>query len=210
MLLQHLPPDQSDFQSWSAALYAQLEELEKQKQLQFQKQGLAAHSHLLEDGKPCPLCGALEHPHPLIAAEQTTEMETLDKRIKGQKLLRDDIATWSNQLNANAIRLEHVGLDRKAKIQEKERIGLHLQTLAIEQMDLKQIQSRDGLLQFIQKTDQAVRKKDELEVTLKRQRAELETVRGQIEKGEANLSSYEQKLIQLQSASDFYQEKRNS
>ncbi len=200
-LLKNLPADQSDFQSWSAAIKAQLEELDKQKQLQFQKQGLAAHSHLLEDGKPCPLCGASEHPHPILAAAQSSEIEALDKRIKAQKLLIDDIATWSNQLRENTIRLEHVVQERKAKTQEKETVGLHLQNL-MEQMEVQQIQSRSTLLEYIQKSDQEASKKEELETTIKKLRAELETIRDQIEKGEANLSHYEQKLIQHQSASD--------
>ena len=32
--------------------------------------GIAGYTHLLEDGRPCPLCGSAEHPHPAAAGDE--------------------------------------------------------------------------------------------------------------------------------------------
>ncbi len=57
--------------------------------------------HILEDGKPCPLCGALEHPFATALPEKD---DTLEKEIKETE---EELSTWSKKLSATEADLRH-------------------------------------------------------------------------------------------------------
>lgn len=49
------------------------------------QQQLALFSHSLEDGKPCPLCGANEHPTPLVGEDVTNKIDLIVHKIQESK-----------------------------------------------------------------------------------------------------------------------------
>ncbi len=57
---------------------------EKLKQVEQLKSGnmLQAVSHMLENGKPCPLCGSVDHPSPFVPLEGQATLSNLEKEIK--------------------------------------------------------------------------------------------------------------------------------
>lgn len=74
----------SDFEQQVRAAEDKLNVLRQQEsQLKVQAQ-LAQYAHTLQDGVPCPLCGALEHPDIAAIADVSKELQELNKLIEQQ------------------------------------------------------------------------------------------------------------------------------
>lgn len=77
-----------------------LEILELRKEKQFLEASLESHRHKLENGEPCPLCGALEHPY---ADNKPKRISDLDKQFKEKKR---EVERLKNELSKKTNRLE--------------------------------------------------------------------------------------------------------
>lgn len=64
-LLKKTGLETPDFSTIRQTISEQLQSAQKERERLLQQQGLFAYSNHLHTGKPCPLCGALEHPTPL-------------------------------------------------------------------------------------------------------------------------------------------------
>lgn len=74
----------SDFEQQVRETEDQLNVLRQQEsQLKVQAQ-LAQYAHTLQDGVPCPLCGALEHPDIAAIADVSKELQELNKLVERQ------------------------------------------------------------------------------------------------------------------------------
>lgn len=70
-----------------------------QRDNQLLEASLESHRHKLEDGKPCPLCGALEHPYAVDSPEKESESERLlNEKEREVRKLNDLISQQSNKL----------------------------------------------------------------------------------------------------------------
>jgi len=82
----------SDFERQVRDAEAKLNTLRQQEaQLKVQAQ-LAQYAHTLQDGSPCPLCGALAHPEIAVIADVSKELQQLSVAIEAQNNLLKQVA----------------------------------------------------------------------------------------------------------------------
>lgn len=67
------------------------QKLEALRESLIRTQGLATHAHLLENGMPCPLCGASEHPNPLQSGEAASALLQAETDLKQANHILEEI-----------------------------------------------------------------------------------------------------------------------
>jgi exonuclease SbcC len=86
-----LPIEEKSLESWLSSQKLLLHQLEAERESILRNQGLASHAHLLESGKPCPLCGADHHPNPIQDEAQQQQLIEKEQQIHQQKSQLDRI-----------------------------------------------------------------------------------------------------------------------
>lgn len=102
-----IPKSEKTIETWLKTQKNLILKLENERDKLMQKQGLTAHAHLLEDGKPCPLCGSLNHPHPLESEAEKAEIKHKNEEINREKDQLETILTLIQNQKENQIHLEN-------------------------------------------------------------------------------------------------------
>ncbi|SHO64050.1 AAA family ATPase [Algoriphagus zhangzhouensis] len=118
-LQSKIPSDFEKVEDWLQEQKKRISEVEKMRENALRNMGLHAHAHLLEDGKPCPLCGAAEHPNPLSAEKQEKEARQMDLRLSEEKNVMEDILHLIQQLKEQQLYLDNHRRNIQSKGQEK-------------------------------------------------------------------------------------------
>lgn len=197
-LLQTLPQGHKNFETAISTSKNQLQELEEEKDNLGKKAGLAAHAHLLEEGKACPLCGSLSHPGPLEAEKESQTLSLLQEDIQNLKELLENLQTQSQQHREYSIHLSN-SRDQKDKLsKELEQLDNHLELLS-QQLTLQGIPSQEELARKITETETIIRKKEESLEKLKGLRSQWEKERRLLEEEESRLRAAENELVGIRS-----------
>ena len=99
LILDEIPTQYENIENWINHVKNELKTLEYEREILTQKQGLAAHVHLLHAGDSCPLCGAHEHPNPLKIDLGNEELNAKKTQITAANDELDRIATISQSLS---------------------------------------------------------------------------------------------------------------
>ncbi|SFB56007.1 AAA family ATPase [Algoriphagus aquimarinus] len=192
-----IPANESSFETWLITQKTTILELEKQRDLLMQKQGLAAHVHLLHNGEACPLCGALEHPNPLEGNDQSG-LAQKDLQIGQAKLLLEQIHTSKSNYSEVAFQLENHQKGASIKgieLQETE------QNLSSIKSSLAQIgiEGHEELLAKIQAIEHSSQTREKLLQEVKSLRKNWDSERILIDQSEKELQQAQLKLQSVQS-----------
>lgn len=77
-----LPNGIKSLEEWLELQKTEVKKIEVLRESLIRSQGLATHAHLLENGMPCPLCGANEHPNPLQVEEAAKALAQTETDLK--------------------------------------------------------------------------------------------------------------------------------
>lgn len=104
------------FETWKSAFTEESElltitknEFETTKQGLVLAKGLAQFSHSLVEGESCPLCGALEHPHPMHPQDVSNEMVEVEQQL--QEIFEKEKALRDSEEKAKSLELTISNLD---------------------------------------------------------------------------------------------------
>lgn len=128
VIVDKLTDEQKDIVKFNAvikteydAIAVQKKELEKQKSGLEVHQKLTGYAHELHDGSACPLCGSLEHPHPI---EQTDVTEDLKQVISALQALEVEIVNLQQQQVEVEKALDHKKLLENNCTEEQAQLAL--------------------------------------------------------------------------------------
>jgi len=186
-LLRTLPNEFETLDNWFQGQKEKLKKLEIERDTLIQKQGLAAHVHLLHDGTPCPLCGALEHPNPLRSESEVYHLEEKNKEFSAEKALLEKIGNAIQRNKELAIHQENNLNNTQSKKTEIGEITLQLANLKSRLASLE-IETAEGLTGQIQKMAESGKAMEKLQLALKTLRKNYDAEQEIIEKVEVELN----------------------
>ena len=116
-------------EEWLALQKTVVSQLEISREKLLRTQGLASHAHLLENGKPCPLCGASEHPNPLQVSASAAALEQAEVDLKQGNLELDTIRELIQKKSIEEI--QYSNLQKNQNLKEQEKLGIEKQELSL-------------------------------------------------------------------------------
>lgn len=126
LILDEIPAKYENVENWLNQVKNDLKILESEREILIQKQGLAAHVHLLHDGESCPLCGAHEHPNPLKIDLGNEELNAKKTQITSANDEIDRIAAISKSLSELEIHAQNHLTNLLAKESEIKNLNTNL------------------------------------------------------------------------------------
>ncbi|SMD43600.1 exonuclease SbcC [Aquiflexum balticum DSM 16537] len=196
-LNEKLPESTNSFEAWIHSQKQTIQTLDSEKEKLMRQAGLAAHAHLLINGEACPLCGAIDHPHPL-AETNNNALESKNREIELAKSLLERIITWKQVYSEQQIRLDNQNTN-KAKTETEINI-LSGQIKKLKQNLIShQVDTKETLDELIQNSDKAIQKREKLLQMIKELRKNLEERQIEFEKEERQIREAEQTLLGLSS-----------
>ena len=116
-------------EEWLALQKTAVSQLEMAREKLLITQGLASHTHLLENGMPCPLCGASEHPNPLQATASAAALEQTELELKQGNIELENIRALIQKKSIEEI--QYSNFQKNQNLTEQGKLGLENQELAI-------------------------------------------------------------------------------
>ncbi|SFU19694.1 exonuclease SbcC [Algoriphagus locisalis] len=215
-LKNKIPANLGSLESWEVSQKSAIQELEKQRDGVIQKQGLAAHVHLLHQGEPCPLCGALDHPNPL-EGDGAVDLGEITQQIQSAKLLLEQIQTSKSTQSELRFHLENHQKNSAAKKKDlqqlrenlssikttlaKEGIGSHAELLTKIQAIEHSSQSREKIIQEVK----TLRKNWDAErILIDQSEKELQQAQLKLQSVLSNISSKKEEIRDMAFCKQFF------
>jgi exonuclease SbcC len=173
-----LPKEVESLEDWLETQKTRVKTLEVLREGLIRTQGLGTHAHLLENGKPCPLCGASEHPNPLQSGEAANAMLQAEQDLRQANHILEEIRDLLQKKSLEEAQL--VNLQKNLTQKELEKVALHNQEQEIGvRLKLAGIDSNEQLQKQITQLEQAFQDTENIQQqlnTLRKSSAELRIV----------------------------------
>ncbi|MBN7813808.1 SbcC/MukB-like Walker B domain-containing protein [Algoriphagus pacificus] len=161
-----IPKSEKTLETWLKTQKNLILKLENERDKLMQKQGLTAHAHLLEDGKPCPLCGSLNHPHPLESEAEKAEIKHKNEEINREKDQLETILTLIQNQKENQIHLENHAANVNSKNADIQKIEVAFDSMQ-KMLSSHGISNEEELKTKVGSLSQAGKMKDKLQNEIK-------------------------------------------
>ncbi len=148
--------------------YLGLKDLQKERDEMALKDKLKEFAHSLEDGKPCPVCGSVEHPAPLKSDDLQDELDKIYNRIRKGEIIIEKARKYLDKLKELKVNIENEQKnieDEEKKLKEKK---LELESF------IKSFKWQDFSYDKPEEVNLAFKNAEKLTEELKKLRIELE------------------------------------
>jgi len=195
-----------DIDNWESILLQQETDLNstlsslQQEETQLKVQAkLSEFSDNLTDGQPCPLCGALEHPYPMVSHDTARKMQEVLNKQQEIKQELQQLKANHQALTAAATRWK----DKKLQLAQLESNLQHLEEKQKAHQELFQWSEfsptdKTAFLAYKDKNQLAETHIKSGEATLKGLREQHQSSLAKIEKYKASLTEFEQNVVVLE------------
>lgn len=194
----NLPTGFENFKDWSQNTEDKLSILAKKREKLIIRIGLLSHAHTLQNGEPCPLCGALEHPHPLNQSTEDSELSELDEKIRMAQLEIKRAGHLEGELNLVNQQIQNHQKNSAQYEEEVNKLNHDIKSYR-ESIGSFGLSDMEALDLFLDTAKQNSAKKKQFETDLKHLRKEAETAIDTKEKADAKSQTATAELEKLNS-----------
>lgn len=120
-----LPKGIKSLEEWLELQKTEVKKIEALRESLIRAQGLATHAHLLENGMPCPLCGANEHPNPLQVGEAAKALAQAETDLTQANHALEETRELLQKKSLEEV--QQSNLQKNLGQKEQEKIALHTQ-----------------------------------------------------------------------------------
>ncbi len=218
----HLPEGVKSLEDWLELQKSEVKKLEAIRENLIRTQGLATHAHLLENGMPCPMCGASEHPNPLQSGEAAKALLQAEIDLKQASHALEEIRELLQRKGLEEAQLSNLQKNQEQKLQENEILQNQEQEIwgqlkILELADQEQLRQRiDELEHAFQATETIQQQLNTLRKTSTELRGGLEDATQKLQEAKLNLQDFlsrikskEQEIKDLDFCNPYF-EKSNS
>ena len=192
----HLPEGVKSLEDWLELQKSEVKKLEAIRENLIRTQGLATHAHLLENGMPCPMCGASEHPNPLQSGEAAKALLQAETDLKQASHALEEIRELLQRKGLEEAKLSNVQKNQEQKLRENEVLQNQEQEIwgqlkILELADQEQLRKRiDELEHAFQATETIQQQLNTLRKTSAELRGGLEEAAQKLQEAKLNLQDF--------------------
>ena len=192
----HLPEGVKSLEDWLELQKSKVKKLEAIRENLIRTQGLATHAHLLENGMPCPMCGASEHPNPLQSGESAKALLQAETDLKQASHALEEIRELLQRKGLEEAQLSNVQKNQEQKLRENEILQNQEQEIwgqlkILELADQEQLRKRiDELEHAFQATETIQQQLNTLRKTSAELRGGLEEAAQKLQEAKLNLQDF--------------------
>ena len=192
----HLPEGVKSLEEWLELQKSEVKKLEAIRENLIRTQGLATHAHLLENGMPCPMCGASEHPNPLQSGEAAKALLQAETDLKQASHALEEIRELLQRKGLEEAQLSNVQKNQEQKLRENEVLQNQEQEIwgqlkILELADQEQLRKRiDELEHAFQATETIQQQLNTLRKTSAELRGGLEEATQKLQEAKLNLQDF--------------------
>ncbi len=192
----HLPEGVKSLEDWLELQKSEVKKLEAIRENLIRTQGLATHAHLLENGMPCPMCGASEHPNPLQSGEAAKALLQAETDLKQATHALEEIRELLQRKGLEEAQLSNVQKNQEQKLRENEILQNQEQEIwgqlkILELADQEQLRKRiDELEHAFQATETIQQQLNTLRKTSAELRGGLEEAAQKLQEAKLNLQDF--------------------
>ena len=181
-----IPAGEKSLETWTETQKSVIRGIEAEREKLLRKQGLNAHAHLLVNGEPCPLCGSMEHPTPLLGQSDETEIKAKELHIFREKDELEKILALIQKEKVEQTNLENLGRNLQEKLKEIQKLETQ-QAEFWKKLEALSIQSEEELARQINQLSQNHSQKEALLQQIQAKRKSSSAIREQVDKSEKQL-----------------------
>ncbi len=192
----HLPEGVKSLEDWLELQKSEVKKLEAIRENLIRTQGLATHAHLLENGMPCPMCGASEHPNPLQSGEAAKALLQAETDLKQASHTLEEIRELLQRKGLEEAQLSNVQKNQEQKLRENEILQNQEQEIwgqlkILELADQEQLRKRIDVLEHaFQSTETIQQQLNTLRKTSAELRGGLEEATQKLQEAKLNLQDF--------------------